>query len=103
MATLDLLGALSRATTFDIEHYSIERLARVYSDGAQARSYMDDIRAQALRHGRNDIADSVERSLSMSAWRHRWMRASEQVSRAPLLWRISAPIERFALRNTIYT
>src|SRR5262249_9726690 len=96
MATLDLLGVLSRATTFETRKYSVARLATVYCSDDNEKSFLRELQAQASRHGRSDIAHAIERACGQSFRRRKWVALGERMRGIPVLWRHGQAVERTA-------
>jgi hypothetical protein len=66
MATLDLLGARERATTFDWSRYSMEQLAHVWLPTPNHQSYFADIAERADRENRSDLSAALRSSIAYS-------------------------------------
>ena len=101
MATLDLLGVLSRATTFETRKYSVARLATVYCSDDNEKSFLRELQAQASRHGRSDIAHAIERACGQSFRRRKWVALGERMRGLPVLWRVGQAVERTATAGSI--
>jgi len=101
MATLDLLGVLSRATTFEGDKYSVEKLATVYCSDDNEKSFLRELQAQAARRGRADIARAIERACGQSFRRRKWVALGERMRGLPVLWRVGQAVERTATAGHI--
>jgi hypothetical protein len=66
MATLDLLGAKTRAKTFDWSGYSMERLSHVWLQTTNHQNYFADIAERADRQGRPDLSAAMRASIAYS-------------------------------------
>lgn len=75
MATLDLLGARDRASTFDWSEYPLERLARAWLPNESQRHFFTEIASQARAEGRLDLSRAVEAAASASRRKARFRQA----------------------------
>jgi hypothetical protein len=101
MATLELLGVLPRARTFETDKYSVEKLATIYCSDKNEESFLREIEAHALRRQREDIARAIERALEESAHRRKWMALAEYMQGLTGLWRLGQALERLATTGHI--
>lgn len=102
MATLDLLGALPKARTFQTANYSVEKLATVYSSDASDEAFLREIQTHALRRGRDDIARAIERARGQSARLQKWVAVAEWMGGLPVLWRLGEALEQWALAGHVH-
>jgi hypothetical protein len=101
MATLELLGVLSRARTFEADKFSIEKLAMVYCSDDNERSFLREIQAQASRRGRPDIAQAIEGAFGQSARGRKWVALATAMRGLPLFWRLGEELERWVMGSYI--
>jgi hypothetical protein len=101
MATLELLGVLSRARTFESDKFSIEKLAMVYCSDDNERSFLREIQAQAARRGRPDIAQAIEGAFGQSARGRKWVALATAMRGLPLFWRLGEELERWVMGSYI--
>jgi hypothetical protein len=66
MAMLDLVGAKSRAKTFDWSRYTMAQLSHVWLPDWNEQLYFVDIAERAQRDGRFDLAEAARASLTFS-------------------------------------
>lgn len=102
MATLELLGALPRARTFETAKYSVEKLATVYCSDENEGSFLREIHAQALRRQRLDVARAIERAFGQSARRRKLVALGESMQGLAGLWRLGQALERVAIMGQIH-
>lgn len=74
MATLDVLGASHRATSFDWSGYGCRRLSTIWIRGETERVEFDRLVDVARRRGRPDVADAVLKSIVGSRRREKLLR-----------------------------
>ena len=97
---LALVEALDRCTTFSDKCLDLSKIARIYSANERDIIYLRNIQTTAIRLGREDIADAVERSLQFSAHLdRRWFlpmiwKAKEYLQTKPTYWRLLRPLRK---------
>jgi hypothetical protein len=100
MITLELFGALDRCATFTEKKVDLESVAKIYSAGAADQVTLRDIRATAIRMGRQDLAEAVERSfdhtdrLNQSLLFTILWKVKKWLPKHPALWRLLQPLRR---------
>lgn len=98
--TLELVGALDRCTTFSEKSTDLKKVAEMYSSSERDIIYLHDIQTAALRLGREDIADAIDRSLQFSAHldRRRLLpkirKFNKFLQTKPTLWRLVRPFKK---------
>jgi hypothetical protein len=85
LLALDALGALDRASTFDLRRYDVRHGADVYLADALHRSFFHEIERLARARGRRDIERAVRTSLRRSRRLERIRRLYAWVGRKPLV------------------
>lgn len=92
MATLEVLGALERCPQFDRKRLSLEALSRLFSGDHNDRILLLEVRDLALRKGRKDIAEAIDRSLARSRRMQKWVSLATWLGRQPYVWRWERPL-----------
>jgi hypothetical protein len=92
MATLEVLGALERCPQFDRKRLSLEALSRLFSGDHNDRILLLEVRDLALRKGRSDIAEAIDRSLTRSRRMRKWVSLAMWLGRQPYVWRWGRPL-----------
>jgi len=101
MITLAIVGALERCTTFPTRSLDLDRVARMYCENWVTKGFNRSNRALAVSRERFDIVQALDASYRLSRRRDALRAAADLVAKAPLVWRLSAPLHRAALRNVI--
>ena len=73
----------------------------MYCENWVTKAFNRSNRALAVSRGRFDIVQALDASYRMTRRRDRLRTAADLVAKAPLVWRLSAPLHRAALRNVI--
>jgi hypothetical protein len=94
MATLETLGALDRCPQFDRKRLSLDALSRLFSGDHNDCILLLEVRDLALRKGRSDIADAIDRSLARSRRMRKWVALAMWLGRQPYVWRLEHPLLR---------
>jgi hypothetical protein len=98
--TLALVEALDRCTTFTDRRLDLNKVARIYSTGERDIIYLHNLQAAAIRLGREDIADAIDRSLQFSAHLDsRWFlptiwKVKNYLQAKPTFWRLLRPLRK---------
>jgi len=98
--TLELVGALDRCTTFSEKSTDLKKVSEMYSPSERDIIFLHDIQNAALRLGREDIADAIDRSLQYSAHldRKRFLPMIRKVKKflqtKPTLWKLIRPFKK---------
>jgi hypothetical protein len=85
LLALDALGALERASTFDLSRYDVKHAADVYVADALHRTFYYEIQRLAREHGRPDIERAVGTSLRRSRQREQIRRLYVWAAKAPVM------------------
>jgi hypothetical protein len=92
MSTLEVLGVLDRCPAFNKESFSVERMAKMnISPGDDVHGFYPhrrEIKELALKRGREDIANAIDRSLTRSMRHARLMKLSRSYSKWPFVSRV---------------
>jgi len=101
MLTLELLGALNRCPTFRGKRLDVARASKMYYPPAFIPVSTRQVRAFALRKGRVDIAEAIDRAIRRSLRLNRWLRLVRRLKSMRFLWRWTVPLERALLRSAL--
>jgi hypothetical protein len=96
LLSLDIVGALDRASSFDVEAYQRNRNRAILVSSEIDRLLAEDVRALALRRGRLDIAAVIDRSIERS----RHVRTLSEMAKR-FGWRASQAVYRSLARDMI--
>lgn len=101
MITLELLGLLERCTSFPERRIRLEMIERIYLDEPMKIVFFEEVKALALKKGRSDIAEAIERSFQRSARLRKQLRYAEWLRQQPVIWRGAGPLEKILLGNSL--
>jgi hypothetical protein len=96
IATLRLLGALDRATTFP-EGFGPEIIARLYIENTVEASFFEEIRDMAAHQGDRDIEAATAKALRRSSHIRPLVKLADRLSHAPFVWRLGPQLRRWCV------
>lgn len=99
MSALVVLGRLEACPLFDAKAFSVERLARVYSESEYSRKFLTDVQELALRFGRDDIATAIEKSFSFSDRRAKYLRLAQPLWKIRKIGRVAKLFDKYVVGN----
>jgi hypothetical protein len=101
MITLELLGCLDPCASFPEKRVRLKQIERIYLDEPMKVVFFEEVKTLALRKGRADVADAVDRSFKRSARLRKQLKYPEWLKKQPFIWRGAAPLEKLLLGDSL--
>ncbi len=98
MLNLEILGALSRSSTFP--RLDLQRVKRAYIHSPPYQRLYRDLVGRARAAARTDVADAIEGALRRSRKLERWMAPLEWLGTKRGVWRVARRLRRIALADS---
>jgi hypothetical protein len=101
MMTLDVLGAKTKAPTFDWSLYKVRKVRNILLRHDTDRAYMKDIRKLAIEHRRRDIVLAINESFTLSKYLGPLVTLSEKIQNRRYLRSLGTLLHRCLTFNLI--
>lgn len=85
MATLEIIGALDRFSTFERDSFTADEFKNVLLCSWHGPNYMSGIKKLALKRGRTDFARAIDYSIRRTLLARKWLPVLDQTGRIPAI------------------
>ena len=97
MVTIDLVGQIAGAQSFDWSSYSLDKVSKTYLPSTSDMYFAREIKDAAEKRGRVDIARAIQREITRSRRLRPLDRGFQKLGGLPLFWRYAGDLRNAVL------